>query len=120
MPDPILPFLMSIDRPASYYRGLFACMANLRPDDYRRYSAGDMAQDTSMSRSNAERALSMLEADGILICEGRGAAKKRRLSKMVVWRDRPNVFHIAQREDPDPMPHDGAKSGRRSKQVGVS
>ncbi len=78
--------LAKMDRPACYHRALYYCLSHLDPVQMRHLSARDLATDTGQSMSSAERALAMLEADGVLIADGRStAAKRRRLNNNLFW-----------------------------------
>lgn len=79
-------FFAGVDRPAVYYKALFATMAHLDEVEWRRVSAARLAASAMCSKSNMERGLAMLEADNVILGRGRGSNKERRLSRRVSWR----------------------------------
>lgn len=96
--------LAKMDRPACYHRALYYCLSHLDPVQWRHLSARDLATDTRQSMSSAERALSMLEADGVVIADGRNsAAKRRRLNNNLCWA---SSAHRHSETTPDPVPED--------------
>ncbi len=93
---PALLALCAIDRPAAYYRVLFASLAMFDPIEWRTVSARTIADATGLSRISVERALSQLTADRVLLTRGRASAVQRRLSRRVAslssverWADQP-------------------------------
>ena len=110
-------FLSQIDRPAAYYRVLFAAMGRLDWADTRRFSSRQAAEACAMSRSNAERALAMLEADRVIIATGRSSDKERRLSRRLGWNGGAASFLSREEAERDPELIDArgrAAPGRRA------
>lgn len=88
------------DRPAAYHRVLLFLGASLRPDRWSRIAARSIRDATGLSIATVERALVMLEADGVILGRGHKSGKERRLSNRLVWRDRASL-HVAADPDPD-------------------
>lgn len=96
--------LAKMDRPACYHRALYYCLSHLDPVQLRHLSARDLATETRQSMSSAERALAMLEADGVVIADGRNtAAKRRRLNNNLCWA---SSAHKHSETPSDPVPED--------------
>lgn len=78
--------LAQYDRPSVYWRVLLHLLARLDPVQYRRVSASEVRAEVGISMSSAERALAQLEADRVIFCKGKAAAKARRLNNRLVWK----------------------------------
>ena len=77
--------LASFDRPGAYHRALMAALTLMDPTQFRRISAREIGEAARMSTISAERALAMLEADGVIITNSlKTGAKARRLNNRLV------------------------------------
>lgn len=84
--QPAAAALATMDRPACYHRTLLHLITVLDPVQFRKISAREIAEATKQSASSVERALTMMQADGVLIAnEGKTASKGRRLNNRLVW-----------------------------------
>lgn len=92
--------LAAMDRPAAYYRCLLFLLTVLDPVQPRRVSAREVAEGAKLSQASAERALAMLEADGVIHGKGVTGAKARRLTNRLVWASTAEKHGCATR-DPD-------------------
>lgn len=73
--------LATFDRPAAYHRALMACLTLMDIQQFRRISAREVGEAARLSTISAERALAMLEADQVIITNGKATgAKSRRLN----------------------------------------
>jgi len=78
--------ISSFDRPAAYHRALLAFLTLGDPVQFRRISARQVAEAAHMSPISAERALALLESDGVLISNALSTgAKARRINNRLVW-----------------------------------
>ena len=100
--------LAAFDRPACYHRALLALMTMADPVQWRRISAKEIATASRMSAHSAERALSMLEADQVILARGETSNKSRRLNNNLVWASRADAHSTAQ---PDPQIRDARGRG---------
>ena len=74
------------DRPAAYHRVLLFALRELRPDSWSRMTARAVCRGTGLSPAAVERALSMLQADQVILGRGAKSAKELRLSNRLVWK----------------------------------
>ena len=89
------------DRPPAYFRALMVCLTELDPIQFRRISAREIATAAKMSAISAERALTMLESDGVIIANGgQTGAKARRLNNTLAWASKAE-HHRATTPDPE-------------------
>lgn len=92
--------IAALDRPAAYHRALLALMTLADPVQYRRISAAEVADAARMSVNSAERALAMLEADFVILNNGKATgAKARRINNNLAWASRADA-HAATEADP--------------------
>mgnify|MGYP001277183818 CR=1 FL=1 len=111
-----MAFLAALDRPAAYHRALWFALSRLDAQEYRRLSARQVAEGTGMSRSNAERALSMLQADRVIHVRGVSSDLERRLSRRLGWYQGATLFNEAELAAADPQLVDGrGRECRRSR-----
>lgn len=104
---PALATVARWDRPAAYWRTLAACLGRLDPIQARRVSAAELAEATGLGRASVERALSMLEGDGVIVATGKSSAKSRRLSRRVASMSSARRWTEEEEEAPDPELVDG-------------
>lgn len=100
-----------LDRPGSYHRALAALELLAHAVDWRVIPAADVAERSGMSVASAERALTMLEADRVVLAKGRGYGKRRRLNRNVYSTTTAQAWHEA---GPDPEVIDGRGRGKPS------
>lgn len=92
-------FLAGLDRPVCYHRTFLHLLAILDPIQFRKVSAREIAEATGLSQASVERALAMMEADGVILSNGaETAAKARRLSNQVVWASSAEKFQATERD----------------------
>jgi hypothetical protein len=77
--------LSNLDRPSVYYRVLFHALATLDPVQFRSLTAREVSESTDMSLISAQRAITMLRADKVLISKGKGSALRYRMNNQVAW-----------------------------------
>lgn len=73
------------DRPPTYFRVLFHLLSVLDPTQYRVTSAQIVARSCDISVNSAERVLTMLTADRVIISRGSKVQRERRLNNRMVW-----------------------------------
>ena len=73
------------DRPPAYHRTLWHLLSVLDPIQWRHISAREISERTGLAPASVSRALAMLEADRMVIAEGRTANKRRRLNNQLGW-----------------------------------
>jgi len=95
--------LAAMDRPPCYHRTLLFALSELDPIQWRTLTASTISRETEQSRSSVERALAMLEADGVLLTKGSTVAKRRRINNRLAWASTSDKWHDAL---PDPHPED--------------
>lgn len=87
-----------MDRPPVYYRAMLWLAAVLDPVQWRKISAREVARETGISISSAERALTMLEKDRVILTDGRTFAKVRRLNNNLFWASSSEKWNRAERD----------------------
>lgn len=109
--EPTLRQLAQLERPAAYHRVLWACVGGelLDPMHWRTLTARNVAKAAGVSQISAERALAMLEADRVILAQGRASAKQRRLSRRLCSNVSAEDWAMA---ETDPPVVDGRGRGR--------
>ena len=88
-----LSILSELDRPPTYFRALLAILPSLDPIQFRAVSAAEVAAAANMCNASAERALTMLERDNVLITNGKTTvAKRRRLNNRLFWASKATAY----------------------------
>lgn len=91
--------LAQMDRPVCYHRTLLYLISVLDPIQFRRISAKEVCRGAKISFPSAQRALSMLEADGVILTNGeRTGALARRLSNRICWASTSERFNQVPRD----------------------
>jgi len=101
--QPATAAIARFDRPSVYYRALLHLMTVLDPIQWRRYSSRELAEEANMSVSSAERALTMLQADNVIMAKGTSSARSRRLNNQIAWASSSERHNLV---DLDPEPED--------------
>lgn len=93
----------AFDRPPTYFKTLLLALTKLDPVQFRALPATDVSAGAAISLAAAERALSQLASDGVLIANGEKTVRKKlRLSNRLVWMASAEK-HSAAPPDPEVM-----------------
>lgn len=98
---PGLRALAKNKRSTAYFQVLLACMDRLDPIHWRHCSAATLAADTGLCQMSVERALKQLEADRVVIGQGRSSAKVRRLARSLASNSSADRWNEAQEDAAD-------------------
>lgn len=94
--EPTFQSMATMDRPSTYWRVLFHALAVLDPVQFRPLPNSDISEATGMSQLSAQRALTMLIADRVLIPKGNTSGRRVRINNRIAWGSTAHKHNLAE------------------------